>query len=476
MPRRERRPGTWCVLTGGTSAGLGGTAGKPPIQGSAHDPSAPYIVSAMERSMWAVIIGTLTLRFSTGLTGAMINYYFDELPRHGGPEVGAVTVGLMGAAFYASELTLSPLFGLLADRIGYHRVMELGPAFGGVAVILTGLTTLIPVLALTRLLEGASTAASVPSILGFIAIASASDVALRGRAVARFETATVVGIGLGSVAAGPLYQLLGPAAFFLNALLYVGSWAIYRRGVSDPRAESPREHVGHRPGSVRRYAQILRGSHVWLLAPTWIAVNASLGLWTNQALFQLVGKADPRFPDQVLMQGFRPMEVSAGLGVALVVLLVGFLWWGNRFRSIRRTTMIYAGLGGGVLLVAGGAGFNHTAGLPLAVILGCVGIAALGLFILAAATPAALGLLADISEKYPNDRGAIMGLYSVFLGLGQIGGSIVGGFAAEWKAIDGLFAATLVLVAVAAIPLWFLRAYEHQFVAGAPVVPDTPAS
>ena len=41
------------------------------------------------------------------------------------------------------------------------------------------------------------------------------------------------------------------------------------------------------------------------------------------------------------------------------------------------------------------------------------------------ATPAALGLLADITESYPADRGAIMGLYSVFLGVGQILGALV---------------------------------------------------
>ena len=42
-----------------------------------------------------------------------------------------------------------------------------------------------------------------------------------------------------------------------------------------------------------------------------------------------------------------------------------------------------------------------------------------------------LGLLADISERFPTDRGAIMGLYSVFLAIGQIVGSLIGGFAAE---------------------------------------------
>ena len=69
--------------------------------------------------------------------------------------------------------------------------------------------------------------------------------------------------------------------------------------------------------------------------------------------------------------------------------------------------------------------------------------AAVGLFVLAGATPAALGLLADMSERFPTDRGAIMGLYSVFLALGQIIGSLIGGLAADWLGIDGMFIATL---------------------------------
>ena len=88
--------------------------------------------------------------------------------------------------------------------------------------------------------------------------------------------------------------------------------------------------------------------------------------------------------------------------------------------------------------------------------------AAGGLFLLAGATPAALGLLADMSERFPSDRGAIMGLYSVFLALGQIIGALIGGVAADWLGIDGMFIATLVLLGIALVPLAQLRAQEHQ--------------
>jgi MFS family permease len=413
----------------------------------------------MQRSLLAVLFGTFTLRFSTGLTGALLAYYLADLPKHGGAPVEPIVVGLYSAAFFAAELVLSPLFGPLADRWGYHRVMQFGPLFGGVAVIITGLTTNLVLLGSTRLLEGASTAASVPSILGYIAIATAMDETLRGRAVARFEAATLAGIGGGLVAAGPLFTFLGPLAFFLNALIYVGSLLIYRFGVTDPRSEHQRSAGNH---GARRYLELLRTSHVWLLAPTWIAINAALGLWTTQSLFQLVRQPDPRFHDQMLMGGFEPISVSAGLGVGLLIFFAGLIYWGNRFKTLRRTTIIFYGIVGGAVLIASAGVINHSKDLHSLLVLVAAVIAVGGLFVLAGATPAALGLLADVSERYPNDRGAIMGLYSVFLALGQIAGSLIGGAAAEYRGIDGLLAATLILLAVALVPLVRLRRFEHE--------------
>ena len=94
----------------------------------------------MDRSLWAVLAGTFSLRFSTGLTGAMLGVYLATLPEHGGPAVSAIVLGVFGALFYLAELVLSPIFGILSDRQGHHRVMLYGPIFGAVAVIMTGFT------------------------------------------------------------------------------------------------------------------------------------------------------------------------------------------------------------------------------------------------------------------------------------------------------------------------------------------------
>ena len=110
------------------------------------------------------------------------------------------------------------------------------------------------------------------------------------------------------------------------------------------------------------------------------------------------------------------------------------------------------------MLVAAGIVVNHWRSVcRSSVLVAASRSPAGGLFLLAGATPAALGLLADMSERFPSDRGAIMGLYSVFLALGQIIGSLIGGFAADWLGIDGMFIATPGLLGIALVPLTAAR-------------------
>ena len=421
----------------------------------------------MDRSLKAVLIGTFTLRFSTGLTGAMLATYlahFGEHHRETGP-ISAITVGLLAATFYVAELVLSPIFGVLSDRLGHHRVMLWGPIFGAVAVVITAITGNLLILGATRWLEGGSTAASVPSILGYIAIATAGNEALRGRAASRFEAATIAGIGGGLIAAPTLFALLGTNAFLLNAAFYGVSLAIYFFGVKDPEGEQ--EAVAREHTSFRRYLELVTHSHVWLLAPTWIAVNGAIGLWFSQSLFQFQRKDSPFRDTQWLQRGFDASEVTLGAIAIAIVFGVGIFWWGNRFDRYRRTTIILYGVYGGIALSAAGMVVNHAAfGAPdnllLAGLLLIAGVVvAGGLFVLAGATPAAVGLLADVSEQFPGDRGAIMGLYSVFLGIGQIGGALLGGVLAEWKGMDGLLVGTAIILVLALIPLAQLRKVEH---------------
>ncbi len=444
----------------------------------------------MERSILTVTVATFVLRFATGLTGALLIFLLAAFPEYGGPEVGPYAIGLFTALFFAAELVLSPPFGLLSDRVGNHRVMQIGPVFGLAAVVITALTAEIqlgavviavpilvgslPLLGLTRLLEGASTAASVPSVLGFIAAATSGNEALRGKASARFEVATIGGLAFGFAAAGPVWQLLGPVGFLVNGLIYVGAYGLYRWFVPDIDAGTERP-LASRTGW-RRYRRLLRRTRVWLLAPTWIALNAGLGLYTSQTLFQLVRRRDARFEDQWLVGGFDPLLVTLAFVVGGVVFLVGLLYWGGRFEALRRTTIIFYGIVGGAVFVVSALLLNHTGDDAAVMRLPWLAGLAIGMFLLAGATPAALGLLADMSESFPADRGAVMGLYSVFLAVGQIVGALIGAAAAERWAFDGILMATLLLQVVALLPLARLRRFEFEFQATPASGPDPEAT
>jgi MFS family permease len=149
------------------------------------------------------------------------------------------------------------------------------------------------------------------------------------------------------------------------------------------------------------------------------------------------------------------------MAAALLIFFGGLLYWGNKFKRFRRTTIIGIGVFGGLLMMCAIYVLNHSQAWGLIVQAPSVLVLVAGLFVLAGATPAALGLLADISESHPADRGVVMGLYSVFLALGQITGALASGAAAEWRGIDGLLAASLVLLIIALLPLNRLRQSEH---------------
>jgi MFS family permease len=181
-----------------------------------------------------------------------------------------------------------------------------------------------------------------------------------------------------------------------------------------------------------------------------------------------VSEPNPRFSDQVMNGGLSGTQLSIGVTVGLVIFFAGLLYWGNRFKAYRRTTIIGVGIAGGLAMMGAVFALNHSQGFGLALVIPLIGVLVAGLFVLAGATPAALGLLADMTETHPNDRGAVMGLYSVFLGIGQIIGALIGGATAQWRGIDGLLLGSFVLLLIAVLPLRGLRANEHLVGTAAP--------
>ena len=430
----------------------------------------------MNRSISSMLLATFVLRVSTSITGGMLVYLVDDLTRNQG--TGPRAISFLTGGFYATELTGAILFGVLADRYGRKVIMLLGPLFGGVAVAMTGMTTHMPVLFVTRLLVGSSTAASIPSTLGFIAAETADDERLRGRVVSFFELVSLGGmLAVGPALAGILWDGFGRPAFFLNCGLYTVALGLYAYGVHEvPRSRQadlapalpafPSAPArGKSFSAVSRYVRMATNRKVLLFAPTWLAINAILGLWALQAPLLLKGNVYD--PSQFLMQGVSATSIGIGEAILAVIFGVGILFWGLVYARFRRTTMLLLGVGAFVVMTFDILAINHLGGTSASVLAGLGAVAVVSLFVMSGATPAALGLLADVSEGFEEDRSAIMGLYSVFLGIGQVLGAILGGLAASWKGIDGLIVATAGLLVIGIIALLNLRGHEGAVVADA---------
>jgi predicted MFS family arabinose efflux permease len=87
---------------------------------------------------------------------------------------------------------------------------------------------------------------------------------------------------------------------------------------------------------------------------------------------------------------------------------------------------------------------------------------AAGLLVMSGFTPAALAYLADITEDHSGARGAIMGMYSVFLGVGQFLGSSLGGPFADWRGMDGVVVLSALLGLFALVTVIDLRRAEDR--------------
>jgi MFS family permease len=376
-----------------------------------------------------------------------------------GIDVPPIVFGLAAASFYLAELLGAPWFGALSDRKGRRLFLVIGPMFGLLAVQLIGWPSLalgfplllVPI-AVGRLTEGLSTASTAPATLSFLSAATTSSTTMRGRVMAWYEMTTVVGIGGGYVLAGPLWDLLGHAAFLLVTAIYglsLVAFAVMR----DPHAGHALDRPHGSPWRVLRRRAVLR------FAPAWLAVNTIVGAWSTHSSFQLVAG---RHLDQYLSGGFSATMLGVGFGIFSAAFVIGIFFWGATLGMRRKTSTMLITMMGTYVVCGALLAINHLAqhgpGWRLVFTL-CF---ALGVMVMSGFTPVALAHLADISEEIAEERGTVMGLYSVLFGLGQFLGAALGGPFAEFGSIDGLIALTLILATISVGTVLFLRREEAR--------------
>lgn len=394
--------------------------------------------------VYACVLGNLVLRCASWATAVLLGLYLARLDRLGVP-VSPTDVGLLAGAFYVVEVIGAPICGALSDRWGARVFLLAGPVFGALAAQTMGMTTLLPLLVLGRALQGVSVACSTPAVLAFLAYHTRGELAFRGRVMGLFEVAAVVGIAAGGLLAGLLWQVMEMWSFAAVGAIYAASLALF----ASIRAADP-PPGGLATARLREYPALIGQPRLLRFVPAWGAVNAIIGVWATYLPFMLAGRDDP---GQLLVGGFS----GGGIGLVFVALGVAFGVgvgaWSLAIGRLGVARVMLIGLAALYGLAVALWLLNRASGSPTAVQLGVALLAVVLVGVGSGFTPAALTYLAGLAEQHPAGRGAVMGLYSVFFGVGQLAGGALGAPFLAWRGADGLILlmAGLATVALGAV-------------------------
>jgi MFS family permease len=363
--------------------------------------------------------------------------------------VGALLVGVIGAAFFVTELVGAPFAGSLADRVGQRRILRWGPVFGVVSALVAATAALgadsvpllVMILFLARLNEGASAALAVPTTLTLLSRATDGDARRRTRVMGAFEVTSLVGMIAGYVLVGAAWDRLGTRAFLLLPPLYGIAWLLVGHG-GDPRTPGA-PAAAERPSVFAVLRRLASTPGNVAFGISWLAINAVVGLWIQQAPFLL--SLPERSATQALVGGFSGQQIGLVFAVWGGAFLMGIALWSLLAPGMERRRAMSIALVGMLGVVASLAWLNH--GGPQFVIW----IAVVLVLVEAGFTPAALAHLAELTVPVNASRGAALGLYSVLLGAGQLVGNLLGGlFAARWQ-MDGVLGLTAMLAVVSLV-------------------------
>jgi MFS family permease len=416
------------------------------------------------RSVTPLIIGTFILRANAGAAAIIIGRFLAQLSSHQGHHISYIHVGLLAVTYYIVELMLAPIMGALSDRLGRRVFLSAGPLVGLIQVTLLLFTPIedpLPYLLSLQILAGISSAMQVPAVLGYLADYTAGSQALRMRVMSLYELATGSGLAVGVVLGGFAWDRFGRFAFGLLALGYL---AVAFCMTLIPKVKQVIEHTKLK-AMAARYWQVVHTPRLFIFIPAWISINALVGVWIGSQLTFVL--SSPRHNPQQFLVGSLSGQGGGGrlsliLGAYVLFFGLCLLFWAFFLNRAPRLLLMLSSITGVYLACIALAGINHFGvSNPLLLVIWIV-LLLVGVFAESSFAPAALAYLADISEDAARDRGLLMGLYSVFLGLGQLVGNGLGGVFAETWGFDGLIYLTSLLAFIALVALLALLRMEKR--------------
>jgi multidrug resistance protein len=349
-------------------------------------------------------------------------------------------VGVLVSSYAVAQLISAPLWGRVSDRYGRRPALLIGLLFSAVAYVIFAFSTSIPMLLLSRLVQGAG-GGTTGVIQAYVA--DATEPENRARSLGWISAATNLGVAIGPVI-GSLTFTLGPSApgLFAAALCLVNilfAWKYLRESHTSREVSSElRVLRSHEAvwGVVRNSAEPA-SRLIWIYA---IAMGAFQGTTAVLALF--------------LAFRFGVDERSIGwffmyIGVISVVTRAGFLGpLVDRFGEARLSRI------GTVLLALGLATIplTHTLG-PLALAVALVPLGTAFTF------PCITSLLSRVIQRH--ERGLFMGVQQTFGGMARVIGPLAGGWAYDHLGVGVPFWGAAVFVIGTLLLGFGLSGYGH---------------
>jgi predicted MFS family arabinose efflux permease len=286
-----------------------------------------------------------------------------------------------------------------------------------------------------------------------------------------FEVATVGGLALAIPFGGEVSSLLGTWGFFVVIALHVFNAMLIACFLKESAKRAPQANAHH---SLTESLSLLRHKRIFTFLPAWLSINALVGAWLTLSTIMLTypkAAAALRHPGQLLYGGFSKESATLLIGGFGLLFLLGMGLWTLVLPRLRRTTVMFIGLGGLSVSIAGLTLINGLAetlaqvpasSKPLLLLL--LPLVVLGILTLSGFTPASLTHMAAIAELLPGKRGAVMGLYSVVLGVGQLMGASLGGLCVDVGGFYGLMGFSVAMGLVSLGSVLYIRQNGHDLI------------
>jgi DHA1 family multidrug resistance protein-like MFS transporter len=358
-------------------------------------------------------ISVFLMRFSFGLVLFTLPIY---LPKQ---EFSYFVVGMIAAAYPATEIIAAPVIGVLTDWFGRRRWIYVGLTLSTLALFAFTLHTAVLYLIIVHAVQGLAAAMIVVSTLAMTT--DLSTVTNRGREMGIYDFANLGGYVVGIFAAGVLvrtHSLTAPF-YFASGLAAAGAVFAYLRV---KEVESHERQSALSP--VRTLRLLLNDKRAAAMFPIWLAVTTFIGMALTFG---------PRL-------GPSPLYTSVLIGGLVLILALSQPFFGYLSDRYGRDRLMMFGLVSLIGLFATIITmFRHS--LEFAYVAPFLAIFGIGSFAFA---PAALASLGDLAPE--RGRGTTMGIYSVVISLGTIIGPLLGGYLLDRYGVSSLFYVGIVIL------------------------------